>query len=47
MDKYSEFFKKMKAAGDLAARSLEEITSPKVTKFALVIFAGLIDIFII
>ena len=27
MDKYSEFFKKMKAAGDLAARTLDEITS--------------------
>ena len=27
MDKYSEFFKKMKAAGYLAARTLDEITS--------------------
>jgi methionyl aminopeptidase len=27
MDKYSEFFKKMKAAGHLAARTLDEITS--------------------
>jgi methionyl aminopeptidase len=27
MDKYSEFFKKMKAAGCLAARTLDEITS--------------------